>query len=174
MARSETEGQRYGHEPVSAFLPYPCCFSLLITTSSSSVDHPHGGGRGKSKGNKHPRTPQGLKTKGRRTRRPVSCSLHYPLQAFSLTTTHVDRVQEATQWSFDKDLAVQRSELESRDTQGSFRCTCRSLYALSIANFAQNSLLPGLRSASSGSCRLKTDERGYNIAQWIKSFVGVS
>jgi hypothetical protein len=37
-----------------------------------STDHPHGGGRGKSKGNKHPRTPQGLKTKGRRTRRPVS------------------------------------------------------------------------------------------------------
>lgn len=38
--------------------------------SMNAVDHPHGGGRGKSKGNKHPRTPQGLLTKGKRTRRP--------------------------------------------------------------------------------------------------------
>jgi ribosomal protein L2 len=29
-----------------------------------SVDHPHGGGRGKSKGNKHPRSPWGWLTKG--------------------------------------------------------------------------------------------------------------
>jgi len=36
----------------------------------NAVDHPHGGGRGKSKGNKHPRTPQGKLTKGKRTRRP--------------------------------------------------------------------------------------------------------
>ncbi|CAD6567716.1 MAG: hypothetical protein CYPHOPRED_002020 [Cyphobasidiales sp. Tagirdzhanova-0007] len=36
----------------------------------NATDHPHGGGRGKSKGNKHPRTPQGILTKGRRTRRP--------------------------------------------------------------------------------------------------------
>ncbi|TDL26374.1 ribosomal protein L2 [Rickenella mellea] len=34
------------------------------------VDHPHGGGRGKSKGNKHPRSIWGWLTKGRRTRRP--------------------------------------------------------------------------------------------------------
>ncbi|GAA96115.1 uncharacterized protein L969DRAFT_91570 [Mixia osmundae IAM 14324] len=36
----------------------------------NSVDHPHGGGRGKSKSNKHPRTPWGILTKGFRTRRP--------------------------------------------------------------------------------------------------------
>ncbi|KAL7005446.1 mitochondrial 54S ribosomal protein rml2 [Cystobasidiomycetes sp. EMM_F5] len=36
----------------------------------NATDHPHGGGRGKSKGGKHPRTPQGIKTKGKRTRRP--------------------------------------------------------------------------------------------------------
>jgi len=34
------------------------------------VDHPHGGGRGKSKGNKHPRSVWGWLTKGRRTRKP--------------------------------------------------------------------------------------------------------
>ncbi|KAI5121850.1 hypothetical protein M0805_003283 [Coniferiporia weirii] len=33
-------------------------------------DHPHGGGRGKSKGNKHPRSIWGWLTKGKRTRRP--------------------------------------------------------------------------------------------------------
>jgi len=33
-------------------------------------DHPHGGGRGKSKGNKHPRSVWGWLTKGKRTRKP--------------------------------------------------------------------------------------------------------
>ncbi|EMD42343.1 hypothetical protein CERSUDRAFT_110852 [Gelatoporia subvermispora B] len=33
-------------------------------------DHPHGGGRGKSKGNKHPRSIWGWLTKGKRTRKP--------------------------------------------------------------------------------------------------------
>ncbi|KAF8586118.1 ribosomal protein L2 [Ramaria rubella] len=36
----------------------------------NAVDHPHGGGRGKSKGNKHPRSPWGWLTKGKRTRKP--------------------------------------------------------------------------------------------------------
>jgi len=31
------------------------------------VDHPHGGGEGKSKGGKHPVTPWGKLTKGKRT-----------------------------------------------------------------------------------------------------------
>jgi ribosomal protein L2 len=35
-----------------------------------SVDHPHGGGRGKSKSNKHPRSIWGWQTKGKRTRKP--------------------------------------------------------------------------------------------------------
>ncbi|EGG08870.1 uncharacterized protein MELLADRAFT_71374 [Melampsora larici-populina 98AG31] len=36
----------------------------------NKVDHPLGGGRGKSKSNKHPVSPAGLKAKGLRTRRP--------------------------------------------------------------------------------------------------------
>jgi ribosomal protein L2 len=53
--------------------------------AQNAVDHPHGGGRGKSKGNKHPRStfitiyisdsilgPWGWKTKGFRTRRRIS------------------------------------------------------------------------------------------------------
>lgn len=36
----------------------------------NACDHPHGGGRGKSKGNKHPRSVFGWLTKGKRTRRP--------------------------------------------------------------------------------------------------------
>ncbi|EJD03521.1 ribosomal protein L2 [Fomitiporia mediterranea MF3/22] len=39
-------------------------------TAMNRVDHPHGGGRGKSKGNKHPRSIWGWLTKGKRTRRP--------------------------------------------------------------------------------------------------------
>lgn len=34
------------------------------------MDHPHGGGRGKSKGNKHPRSVWGWLAKGKRTRKP--------------------------------------------------------------------------------------------------------
>ncbi|KAI0304161.1 translation protein SH3-like domain-containing protein [Russula brevipes] len=36
----------------------------------NAVDHPHGGGRGKSKSNKHPQSIWGWQTKGRRTRKP--------------------------------------------------------------------------------------------------------
>ncbi|KAL1914918.1 mitochondrial 54S ribosomal protein uL2m [Calcarisporiella thermophila] len=36
--------------------------------AQNSVDHPHGGGRGKSKSNKHPRSPWGWLTKGKKTR----------------------------------------------------------------------------------------------------------
>jgi large subunit ribosomal protein L2 len=32
------------------------------------VDHPHGGGEGKTSGGRHPVTPWGQKTKGKRTR----------------------------------------------------------------------------------------------------------
>lgn len=44
-----------------------CAFTF---NHSSSVDHPHGGGRGKSKSNKHPRSIWGWLTKGKRTRKP--------------------------------------------------------------------------------------------------------
>jgi len=33
------------------------------------VDHPHGGGEGKTSGGRHPVTPWGIKTKGYKTRR---------------------------------------------------------------------------------------------------------
>ncbi|KAG2223591.1 hypothetical protein INT45_001673 [Circinella minor] len=35
----------------------------------NAADHPHGGGRGKSKGNKHPRSPWGVLAKGGKTRK---------------------------------------------------------------------------------------------------------
>jgi large subunit ribosomal protein L2 len=35
----------------------------------NAVDHPHGGGRGKSKGNNHPQSPTGVLAKGGKTRR---------------------------------------------------------------------------------------------------------
>ncbi|KAH7106962.1 ribosomal protein L2 [Auriculariales sp. MPI-PUGE-AT-0066] len=38
--------------------------------AQNAVDHPHGGGRGKSKGGKHPVSPWGWHTKGKRTRKP--------------------------------------------------------------------------------------------------------
>ena len=43
---------------------------LLICPCYFRIDHPHGGGRGKSKGNSHPRSVWGWLTKGKRTRRP--------------------------------------------------------------------------------------------------------
>ncbi len=39
-------------------------------TAMNTVDHPHGGGRGKSKGNKHPQSPWGQPAKGYKTRTP--------------------------------------------------------------------------------------------------------
>ena len=38
-------------------------------TAMNPVDHPHGGGEGKTKGGRHPVTPWGQPTKGYRTRR---------------------------------------------------------------------------------------------------------
>ncbi|MBI4054655.1 MAG: 50S ribosomal protein L2 [Elusimicrobia bacterium] len=39
-------------------------------TAMNAVDHPHGGGRGKSKGHNHPRSPHNQLAKGYKTRRP--------------------------------------------------------------------------------------------------------
>jgi ribosomal protein L2 len=50
-----------------AFLPE---HATAVFIKISSVDHPHGGGRGKSKSNKHPRSIWGWQTKGKRTRKP--------------------------------------------------------------------------------------------------------
>ncbi|MGQ9471091.1 MAG: 50S ribosomal protein L2 [Candidatus Aminicenantales bacterium] len=38
-------------------------------TAMNPVDHPHGGGEGRSKGGRHPVTPEGLPTKGYKTRK---------------------------------------------------------------------------------------------------------
>jgi large subunit ribosomal protein L2 len=38
--------------------------------SMNPVDHPHGGGEGKTSGGRHPVTPWGIKTKGKKTRKP--------------------------------------------------------------------------------------------------------
>jgi large subunit ribosomal protein L2 len=38
-------------------------------SAMNPVDHPHGGGEGKSKGGRHPVTPWGVPTLGKRTRR---------------------------------------------------------------------------------------------------------
>ena len=37
-------------------------------SAMNPVDHPHGGGEGKSKGGRHPVTPWGVPTLGKRTR----------------------------------------------------------------------------------------------------------
>ena len=38
-------------------------------TAMNPVDHPHGGGEGKAKGGRHPVSPEGIPTKGYKTRR---------------------------------------------------------------------------------------------------------
>jgi large subunit ribosomal protein L2 len=38
-------------------------------TAMNPIDHPHGGGEGKSKGGRHPVSPEGIPTKGYKTRR---------------------------------------------------------------------------------------------------------
>jgi large subunit ribosomal protein L2 len=43
-------------------------------TAMNPVDHPHGGGEGKAKGGRHPVTPWGKITLGRRTRDPKKAS----------------------------------------------------------------------------------------------------
>jgi large subunit ribosomal protein L2 len=38
------------------------------------VDHPHGGGEGRTSGGRHPVTPWGISTKGHKTRKPKNRS----------------------------------------------------------------------------------------------------
>jgi large subunit ribosomal protein L2 len=38
-------------------------------TAMNPIDHPHGGGEGRSKGGRHPVSPEGIPTKGYKTRR---------------------------------------------------------------------------------------------------------
>jgi large subunit ribosomal protein L2 len=41
------------------------------------VDHPHGGGEGRTSGGRHPVTPWGKPTKGMRTRHPKKASTRF-------------------------------------------------------------------------------------------------
>jgi len=43
--------------------------SKVRGTAMNPVDHPHGGGEGRSKGGNHPQSPWGMPTKGYKTRR---------------------------------------------------------------------------------------------------------
>jgi large subunit ribosomal protein L2 len=44
------------------------------------VDHPHGGGEGKSSGGRHPVSPWGVPTKGHKTRKKGKASDRYILR----------------------------------------------------------------------------------------------
>jgi large subunit ribosomal protein L2 len=44
------------------------------------IDHPHGGGEGKSNGHRHPVSPWGQKTKGLKTRKPKKKSTQSQLE----------------------------------------------------------------------------------------------
>lgn len=71
MVGATTKSARYGYERVRMnVFPIPVAYYVIVHDLITifvfpySVDHPHGGGRGKSKGNKHPRSPWGWLTKG--------------------------------------------------------------------------------------------------------------
>ena len=55
---------------MNRFVIPPTSSLQQLTVIPPRCDHPHGGGRGKSKGNKHPRSIWGWNTKGKRTRKP--------------------------------------------------------------------------------------------------------
>jgi large subunit ribosomal protein L2 len=42
---------------------------IVRGVAKNPIDHPHGGGEGKTSGGRHPVTPWGLPTKGKKTRR---------------------------------------------------------------------------------------------------------
>ena len=66
MVGSQTPRPWYGDEQVR----YQLVLQRHLTHARCRCDHPHGGGRGKSKGNKQPRSIWGWLTKGKRTRKP--------------------------------------------------------------------------------------------------------
>ena len=55
---------------MNAYVTFLPEHATAVFIKFSSVDHPHGGGRGKSKSNKHPRSIWGWQTNGKRTRKP--------------------------------------------------------------------------------------------------------
>jgi large subunit ribosomal protein L2 len=77
-----------GQKGVSANRSYVTCFTTagksryfgkrphVRGTAMNPIDHPHGGGQGKSKGGNVPSTPKGKPTKGPKTRRYIASSIH--------------------------------------------------------------------------------------------------
>src|SRR2546430_10357101 len=51
--------------PRSTLFPYT---TLFRSVAMNPIDHPHGGGEGKTSGGRHPVTPWGKPTKGKKTR----------------------------------------------------------------------------------------------------------
>ena len=50
------------------------CWPKISCVNMNPVDHPHGGGEGKTSGGRHPVSPKGKPTKGKKTRRNKSTS----------------------------------------------------------------------------------------------------
>ena len=46
-----------------------CSSDLVRGVAMNPVDHPHGGGEGRTSGGRHPSTPWGVPTKGYKTRK---------------------------------------------------------------------------------------------------------
>lgn len=163
----QAKGQRCGHERVS--LRLTCMFHvsklIRLPLMMLSVDHPHGGGRGKSKGNKHPRTPQGLLTKGRRTRRPVSRIIfRYPSYAWliiPLLTPGTER-QQACCSSKTSRLRAQRQEVI--DTFADCCTISLSCFSNQYRTHFQHLSVRALGKSNGASL---TKERGYDCLQTI-------
>ena len=66
VSNSEHRNRKYGKAGVRRWLGWR---PTVRGVAQNKVDHPMGGGRGKSKGNKHPRSPWGKLSKGGRTRK---------------------------------------------------------------------------------------------------------
>ncbi len=66
VSNSEHQKRKYGKAGRSRWLgKRPCVRGVAM----NPIDHPHGGGEGKTSGGRHPVTPWGLSTKGKKTRR---------------------------------------------------------------------------------------------------------
>lgn len=66
VSNAEHQKRKYGKAGRSRWLgKRPCVRGVAM----NPIDHPHGGGEGKTSGGRHPVTPWGLSTKGKKTRK---------------------------------------------------------------------------------------------------------
>ena len=66
VSNSEHQKRKYGKAGRSRWMgKRPCVRGVAM----NPVDHPHGGGEGKTSGGRHPVTPWGISTKGKKTRK---------------------------------------------------------------------------------------------------------